>query len=86
MSGTTSEATILPSKCLTAAPPIIEKGEDMLRFLGRLFRYRRAELTLFQATIAANIKATSNPGGLKLHPLGRRELLATFLSVSGGKL
>ncbi len=57
----------------------------MLKFLGRLFGYRRAELTPFQATIAANIKATSNPGGLKFHPLGKWELRATFLSVSGRK-
>ena len=57
----------------------------MLKFLGRLFGYRRAELTVFQATIASNIKATSNPGGLKLEPLGRRGLRAMFLSVSGRK-
>ncbi len=58
----------------------------MLKFLGRLFGYRRAELTMFQATIAANIKATSNPDQQKPQPLGRRELLATFLSISGRKL
>ena len=57
----------------------------MLKFLGRLFGYHRAELTIFQATIAANIQATSNPGGQKLEPLGRRELRATFLNVSGRK-
>ncbi len=65
---------------------MIEKGEDMLKFLGRLFGHKRADITMFQATIAANIKATSNPGGLKFHPLERRELLATFLSISGRKL
>ena len=32
----------------------------MFRIFLRLFGYRHAELTMFQAAIAANIKATSN--------------------------
>ena len=58
----------------------------MLKFINRLFGYHRAGLTVFQATIAATIRATSNPGGQKLEPLRRRELVATFLNISGRKL
>ena len=32
----------------------------MFKILLRLFGYRNAELTMFQAAVAANIKATSN--------------------------
>lgn len=32
----------------------------MLRLFRRLFGYQRIELTLFQAAIATNIRATSN--------------------------
>jgi len=37
----------------------------MFKFLRWLFGYRRVELTLFQAAIAANIRAASNQQTLK---------------------
>ena len=63
---------------------MIEKGDDMLKFFGRLLGYKPG-LTIFQATIAANIVATTNPGRQKLQPLETRELRSAFLSVSGRK-
>ena len=49
----------------------------MFRLLRRLFGYQRIELTMFQAAIAANIRATSNyqtlrgPAELDSVPLDR---------------